>query len=297
MELLAREVVAAINPLRPTLIVLRGLPGSGKSTLAKELAQAACHRGLSTGIVSADDYFLSVDGKYTFVSAFLPDAHQQCRSRCREFLLGAKSVSLIIIDNTNVQRWMYAPYESLASEWIPCGRSAADVDEFGATVVILECWLGDCLNDRLEEVVAACAASTVHGVPARSIAHLAAEWEPDDRARVVIRPIPKSSVPPSKAIDRAFATPTLANSACDPASWPTATDVAYGGPQLSLRVPAMLCHDPRYICILTISHNNTSSCSAVSTDQPRHCWCATISSAPPLACAGPAAASAAAPTW
>ena len=87
------------------LVVLRGTSGSGKTTKAKELAA-----GKDAVICSADNFFM-VDGHYKFDAKLLKKAHAQCFSEAQEAI--NKRVSLVIIDNTNTQKWEYKKYEEL----------------------------------------------------------------------------------------------------------------------------------------------------------------------------------------
>lgn len=88
------------------LIIVRGIPGSGKSTWA--------HSQVGATVCSADDYFY-VDGVYTFDPQSLPYAHNACIIYCKAAM--QRQEPLIIVDNTNTQRWEYAPYLEIAGRY------------------------------------------------------------------------------------------------------------------------------------------------------------------------------------
>jgi len=89
------------------LYLLRGPSGVGKSTKAKEL-------GISGTTLSTDDFWMK-DGKYIFDPLRIAEAHQWNQSRARECL--KKSVSPVIIDNTNINAWEMKPYVYMAQEF------------------------------------------------------------------------------------------------------------------------------------------------------------------------------------
>ncbi|XP_075050912.1 NEDD4-binding protein 2 isoform X2 [Mixophyes fleayi] len=92
------------------LILLRGAPGSGKSTLGRLLLE----QNPAGVILSTDDYF-SQNGQYQYDVSCLGDAHEWNHKRAK----GAfeKTVSPIIIDNTNLQGWEMKPYVSMAMKY------------------------------------------------------------------------------------------------------------------------------------------------------------------------------------
>lgn len=85
------------------LILMRGVSGSGKSTLAKKLAL----QNPKSVICSTDDFFV-VDGKYKF------DLAQLNRNHYKNFLKVkgnmAEKTPIIIVDNTNMQKWEMLKY-------------------------------------------------------------------------------------------------------------------------------------------------------------------------------------------
>ena len=82
------------------ITVLRGISGAGKSTWAARHAHEAL-------VVSTDAFFL-VRGEYRFDPRKLQENHGRCFRAFMEGILRAKP--WIIVDNTNVQAWEYAPY-------------------------------------------------------------------------------------------------------------------------------------------------------------------------------------------
>jgi len=92
------------------VIIMRGVSGSGKSTMARSLASNV----ESSLIVSADDYFMR-QGSYQFNPKQLREAHDSCRVKFEAAL--AADVGLVIVDNTNTQKWEYLPYENLARDY------------------------------------------------------------------------------------------------------------------------------------------------------------------------------------
>ncbi|XP_063777109.1 NEDD4-binding protein 2 isoform X1 [Pseudophryne corroboree] len=89
------------------LILLRGAPGSGKSTLARVLLE----QNPAGVILSTDDYFKQ-NGRYKYDVTCLEEAHEWNHKRARDAF--EKTVSPIIIDNTNLQGWEMKPYVSMA---------------------------------------------------------------------------------------------------------------------------------------------------------------------------------------
>ncbi|XP_023375384.1 NEDD4-binding protein 2 isoform X2 [Otolemur garnettii] len=91
------------------LVLLRGLPGSGKSFLARTLQED----NPSGVILSTDDYFY-INGQYQFDVKYLGEAHEWNQNRAREAF--EKTISPIIIDNTNLQAWEMKPYVALSQK-------------------------------------------------------------------------------------------------------------------------------------------------------------------------------------
>jgi len=88
------------------LVILRGVSGAGKTTFAK--------REFPTAIIaSADDTFTTPTGEYNFDFTRLTEAHVACFCKV-DGALGAGK--LVVVDNTNTQRWEMSPYIMLANK-------------------------------------------------------------------------------------------------------------------------------------------------------------------------------------
>lgn len=132
------------------LVIMRGLPGSGKSTHAKEL-----QGGVPTRVIcSADDYFMK-DGIYQFDPKQLGKAHEACKAKAHTAML--KSMSVVIIDNTNMQKWEFQDY-------IAFGMM------YGYKIEKIVC--GNLIDIKLY------AERNTHGVPFESIKRMAERFEP-----------------------------------------------------------------------------------------------------------------------
>jgi len=95
-----------------TMIILRGLPGSGKSTLARKVKEALPR----AEICSADHFFTDdLSGEYRFDRSQLSEAHSACQATA-EALCQVWS-PVIVIDNTNVQKFEIYPYIKLANRY------------------------------------------------------------------------------------------------------------------------------------------------------------------------------------
>jgi len=80
------------------MIIMRGLPGSGKSTLAKQYGGV---------IFSTDDLFIE-NGVYNFNPSKLKENHDLNYQRTVEAL--QNKIPIIVIDNTNTQKWEVERY-------------------------------------------------------------------------------------------------------------------------------------------------------------------------------------------
>lgn len=90
--------------------VLSGVPGSGKTTEAKAYIASlkkGSMTGLSSIIVSADDYFMK-DGKYEYDGREIGNAHADCFRKFIRHL--AAGTDVIVVDNTNIGVEEIAPY-------------------------------------------------------------------------------------------------------------------------------------------------------------------------------------------
>ncbi|MCX6744743.1 MAG: AAA family ATPase [Candidatus Parcubacteria bacterium] len=84
------------------IIIMRGLSGSGKSTYHKKYYPEAV-------VCSADEFFITpTDGEYKHDPAMIGQAHQQCFAKFLNAV--AEGQPVIVVDNTNIQRWEVSPY-------------------------------------------------------------------------------------------------------------------------------------------------------------------------------------------
>eukprot|EP00095_Tigriopus_kingsejongensis_P004573 maker-scaffold462_size163801-snap-gene-0.47 protein:Tk04573 transcript:maker-scaffold462_size163801-snap-gene-0.47-mRNA-1 annotation:"2 -cyclic-nucleotide 3 -phosphodiesterase-like" len=90
------------------IIVMRGLSGSGKSTIVNSIRKV-----YPTAVIcSADHYFTTRDGEYRFDCTRLKEAHKLCQDTTKAAMESEEK--LIVIDNTNVQKWEMNLYFKLA---------------------------------------------------------------------------------------------------------------------------------------------------------------------------------------
>jgi predicted kinase len=137
-----------------TLIIMRGLPGSGKSSVVKLLTTGHPAEGV---ICSADHYF-EKDGEYRFDPKLLGKAHAASLKLAQD-AMGA-GVPLVIVDNTNTQRWEFEKYVEAAKEY---------------GYVIHELTIG---RPTHPSEVEKCSARNTHGVPKDAIKRMAERFEP-----------------------------------------------------------------------------------------------------------------------
>ena len=93
--------------------IIRGLPGSGKSTLAKIIAAAEerVHGQAKVGIYNTDQYFINEEGEYRFDPSKLSEYHLR---NLTAFIQDLGDKTVLIVDNTNTQRWEYEKYVAAA---------------------------------------------------------------------------------------------------------------------------------------------------------------------------------------
>ena len=102
-------------PALKQVFILQGPQGSGKSTFTKGHPHAV--------VCSADAFFMGSDGVYHFTAGKLDAVHQWCLRRFVELLTakedphGPPSRKLVIVDNTNAQRWEMSTYVQLAKAY------------------------------------------------------------------------------------------------------------------------------------------------------------------------------------
>lgn len=95
--------------MKKTLVILRGLPGSGKSSVVELLTAAN-----PEAVVCSADHFFEKDGEYNFDPKLLPEAHGACLQKAKDAM--EAGTPLVIVDNTNTQRWEFAEYTKAALE-------------------------------------------------------------------------------------------------------------------------------------------------------------------------------------
>lgn len=141
------------------MVILRGVSGAGKSTKAKELIEEFRESNPDgvTYVCSADHFFIDpASGEYKFDPKKIGTAHAWCKGNAHAAL--SLGVDLVIIDNTNTQRWEFEPYVDLA-------------DHFGYECEL--CTVGE-LDDASLKVYAN---RNSHGVPLEAIRRMAKRFE------------------------------------------------------------------------------------------------------------------------
>lgn len=93
-----------------TALILRGIPGAGKSTLASQRA-LACGLAMEDCVFNTDRLFDELNHG-VFAPALLSHFHQVNLTRFIQ--AAARSVPLIVCDNTNTVHWEYMAYEAAA---------------------------------------------------------------------------------------------------------------------------------------------------------------------------------------
>jgi predicted kinase len=125
---------------------MRGIPGVGKSYYVRKISKWV--------VCSADDFFIGDDGEYRFDPAMLKQAHDACLMLFFTSLQEAKDDDVIVVDNTNIRVYEFAPYYRLA-------------EAFGVPVEIV--WV------HCDPAKAA--ARTTHGVPSNKVLEMAQSFE------------------------------------------------------------------------------------------------------------------------
>jgi predicted kinase len=132
------------------LKIMRGLPGAGKTYTLQHIIDF-----ISAVICSADDFFMRT-GEYKFNPVEIGKAHVECQIKALRAM--ARGAELVIIDNTNTQKWEYMLYEAMA-------------EIFGYEVEIV------IVGGHNPEDVALYAERNIHGVPFEAIQAMAERWE------------------------------------------------------------------------------------------------------------------------
>tara|TARA_R100001082_G_C4311832_1_gene137078 strand:+ start:167 stop:607 length:441 start_codon:yes stop_codon:yes gene_type:complete len=106
-----------LDPNKPILMLLRGLPGSGKTALADLLtASLSSYRGeshLDPVYFEADSYFYDDEGNYNFEPERLGEAHNQCQTDTYQAL--EEGTPLVIVSNTTTAEWELETYQAIAA--------------------------------------------------------------------------------------------------------------------------------------------------------------------------------------
>jgi predicted kinase len=148
-----------------TLIILRGISGSGKSTLSQNIIK---NNGGIGVVFSTDEFFMKND-KYVFQPENLGRAHQWNEKRTGDAMKSGSS--LIIVDNTNTQKWEAKPYVELGVH-------------YGYTIKFDEpttSWAKDASE---------LAKRNAHGVPLDAIKRMLGRWETDFTVENILKSNP-----------------------------------------------------------------------------------------------------------
>ena len=143
-------------------LILSGVSGAGKSTFANQARRRA-------PILSADDFFITPEGKYEFNPSLLPDAHAWCLRHYARAVLNARATC----DNTNTSLVEIAPYLALA------------LAEYRKVVVavFMPHYPGE-RSKAAHHAVEACIARNKHGVPPHVV------WAQRDRVEKMLEDWP-----------------------------------------------------------------------------------------------------------
>lgn len=148
---------------QPTVVILRGIPGSGKSSLGRDIQAICKDRGVKCVVCSADLFFENPRG-YEFDVKKLDRAHKASQQAFNAATKDRKT-RLIVVDNTNTQRWEYEPYETVAQHR-------------GCAIEILEMHCPDVITSMHM------AMRNSHGVPVPKVVSMYLRWEYDERGHL-----------------------------------------------------------------------------------------------------------------
>ena len=109
------------------LIILRGLPSSGKSTFADFIQETSYNAGFSSTVCTTDDYpplYDRTKNPVQFNGAtmdkdgvrMITKAHLWNQNRVKTLMQADEECDVIIVANTNTQRWEMEPYLKLAKD-------------------------------------------------------------------------------------------------------------------------------------------------------------------------------------
>lgn len=145
------------------LVIMRGVSGAGKSTKAKEIVKDFLNSRKKKNldavsiICSADKFFIDhASGKYNFDHKQIGMAHAWCKGNVNAAM--ELETDLIVLDNTNTQKWEYQAYIDMAKHY---GYSHEIVT------------VGKLDEQSLKEY----ANRNVHGVPLEAIKRMAKRFE------------------------------------------------------------------------------------------------------------------------
>ncbi|CAH0521691.1 unnamed protein product [Peronospora belbahrii] len=156
---------------KAVVIILRGIPGSGKTTIRREIQAICSHKKVMLTTCSADSFFETQRG-YLYDVRKIGAAHSKCKadftgavekelSRSSED--GCLQQHVVLVDNSNTQRWEYEAYEDIAKIQ-------------GCRVHIIEMKCPDVLTAfRMSQ-------RNSHGVPSDKVISMFQRWEKDQRA-------------------------------------------------------------------------------------------------------------------
>jgi predicted kinase len=143
--------------MEPTLVIMRGLPGSGKSYYTSRLIRKLGGLfGIWPPVCSADQFFQIQTGTYKFDPEKIGDAHKWSQDSARASM--AFGWPVVVVDNTNTQRWEMQPYIEMA-------------EKYGYRVVERT------VGERDSESIKKYHSRNSHGVPLEVIEKMAERWE------------------------------------------------------------------------------------------------------------------------